>query len=121
MRYIRTYEEYSHEDGLEVDTQSYPEYNQKLRHDARKYVEEIFDRGAGQDVTAMCKEIGIDPPKDDEGLDQAQEKAIAYFTRNPERLRQFVPPQLGVVPVKTGDGVVRTNNVGGVHHDKYAG
>ncbi len=121
MRYIRTYEEYSHEDGLEVDTQSYPEHNQKLRHDAIKYVEEVFANGAGQAVTALCKEVGIDPPLDDEGLDAAQRRATEYFTQNPERMGEIIPPQMSVVPVKTGDGVVRTNNIGGVHHDKYTG
>ena len=120
-RHIRTFEEYSHEDGLEVDTQSYPEYNQKIRQDAKKCVEDIFDRGAGEAVTALCKEVGIHPPNDDEGLDDAQRKATEYFIQNPERMAKFAVPQMSVVPVKTGDGVVRTNNIGGVHHDKYTG
>ena len=120
--HIRTFEEYSHEDGLEVDMQSYPEYNQGLRQQARKHVDDVFAMGSGQAVTALCKEVGIAMPKDDESVDAAKERAVDYFIKNPERMRVIVPPPTGVVPVKTGDGIVRTNNVGGVHHDrKYTG
>lgn len=121
-RHIRTYEEYSHEDGLEVDTQSYPEHNQQHRQQARDLVAAVFDKGVGQAVTDLCKEVGIAPPKDDEGLDAARERAERYFIDNPERMKDFSPQQMSVVPVKSGDGVARTNNIGGVHHDrKYVG
>ena len=122
-RHIRTFEEYSHEDGLEVDTQSYPEYNQQHRQQARDMVASVFDKGMGQAVADLCKEIGIRPPrpKDDASLEEVRKRAEEYFIQNPERISKFAAPQMNVVPVKSGDGVVRTNNLGGVHHDKYAG
>jgi hypothetical protein len=120
MRYIRTYEEYSHEDGLEVDMQSYPEHNQAINQRAKKCVEDIFDRGAGESVAALCKEVGIEMPKvnDERGLEEAQKRATEYLIKNPGRIGQFETPQMSVVPVRSGDGVARTNNLGGVHQDR---
>lgn len=118
MKHLKKFENF-HDDGLEVDSQTTPKYNQELRLKAKKYVEDIFNAGAGAMANALCKEINLPLPKTDEEIEAAMSKAIEYFTQNPERIKEITPPEHRTYPFYTGDGISRVNNVGGVHHDKY--
>lgn len=115
MKHIKKFENFS-KDGIEVDNQTTPEINPGTSLKAKQYVDVIFSQGSGSDINDLCKEIGCDAPKTDEDLDQIKEMAVDYFTKNPERIKDFSG---GVrrYPYKETDGVVRTNNIGGVFHE----
>ena len=113
MIYLKTFEGF-HDDGIEIDSQTSPDYNPVIRHKAKEYIENIFNSGAGAMVTTLCKEIGIAVPKTDEELEIAQKKAIEYYIKNPERIKDISPPDHKKYPFLTGDGISRTNNIGGV-------
>ena len=61
---------------------------------------------------SIMKEIGEKAPQTDEELDALKDKAIQYFIDNPERIKEF-DGGFKSIPYNSGDGVVRTNNVGG--------
>lgn len=111
MKYIKKYETFS-KDGIDVDNQSYPEHNQAIQLKAKDYVESIFHKGAGEEVTKLCKEVGIELPKEDSELEEAKEKAIQYFIDNPERIKE-TGFSFKTYPHHGGDGVVRVQNIGG--------
>jgi hypothetical protein len=117
MKYIKKYENFS-KDGIEVDNQSYPEYNQADQLKAKEYVEKIFNQGAGESVKQLCKEVGIEIPKEDSELEFAKETAIKYFMDNPERIKE-TEFSFKSYPYKGGadDRLVKTNNVGGVYRE----
>lgn len=115
MKYIKKFENFSN-DGIEVDNQSYPEYNQSDQLKAKEYVERIFNQGAGEAVNQLCKEVGIEIPKEDSELELAKETAIKYFMENPERIKE-TELSFKSYPHKGGDSIVRTNNIGGVYHE----
>ena len=115
MKYIKKFETFS-KDGIEVDNQSYPEYNQADQLKAKEYVEKIFNQGAGEAVKQLCKEVGIEIPKEDSELELAKETAIQYFMENPERIKE-TEVSFKSYPYKGGDPVVRTNNIGGVYRE----
>lgn len=117
MKHLKKYENF-HDDGLDVDNTNAPKYNQAQRLDAKKYVDAIFAAGAGKMVAALCKEIGMQVPKTDEELEKTQDQAIEYFIENPERIKEITPPTFKSYPYYSGDGIARTNNIGGVHQDK---
>ena len=118
MIHLKTFEGF-HEDGLEIDSQTTPDHNPEIRLKAKTYVENIFNAGAGQMVNALCKEIGMKMPKDDEQIEKAKEAAISYFIKNPERIKEITPPAHKRYPYQSNDGIARVSNIGGVHHDKY--
>lgn len=118
MIHIKTFENF-HDDGLEIDAASSPKFNPVNRTKAKELVDNIFNLGAGAMVTLVCKEIGIKLPKTDKELDKAREIAIKYFIENPERIQEITPPEHKRYPYLSNDGISRTNNIGGVHHDKY--
>jgi len=89
-----------------------PKYNPVKSLNAKNYVDLILNKGGGAEVTEMCKEIGVEMPKDDSGLEKLREDAIRYFTENPERIKSLDQP-IKKYPYAGTDGVVRTNNIGG--------
>lgn len=118
MKFIKKFENF-HDDGIEIDSQTTPAYNTVDRHKAKEYVENIFNSGVGNAVSMLCSEAGIEEPKSKEEIDEAIDKAIQYFVANPERIKSIAPPEHKKFPYMSGDGIARTNNLGGVHHDKY--
>jgi len=112
MIHIKKFENFS-KDGIDVDNQTLPEFNASKQHDAKEYVEMVFNSGAGPEVVAMCKEIGVNMPQDDESLDKAKEIAIKYYNKNPERIKQLGGGSLKRYDYGSSDRIARTNNVGG--------
>lgn len=112
MKYIKKYENFS-KDGIEVDNQSYPEYNQEKNLSSKTYVEQIFSQGMGKCVFDMCSEAGVEVPKNDTDLEKAKELCIDFYSKNPELIKS-TEISFKTYPHKGGDGVVRTNNIGGV-------
>ncbi len=114
MKFIQKYENFTTDDNR-ADNQSFPKYNQADRLKAKQYVDQIFSGGSGPEVVEMCKEIGCDRPTNDEELESVKEKALEYFIDNPERIKE-VGMTFKSYPYSGGgnDGIVRTNNVGGV-------
>lgn len=113
MQYIKRFENFTNDENR-GDEQTYPEFNQANRLKAKEYVDIIFNKGSGAEVNDVCKEIECDLPKEDSELDEIKEKAIEYFIKNPERMKSFGNDQFKTFNVNAGDGVVRTNNIGGV-------
>ena len=114
MKFIQKYENFTTDDNR-GDNQSFPKYNQANRLKAKQYVDQIFSGGSGPEVVEMCKEIGCDRPTNDEELESVKEKALEYFIDNPERIKE-VGTSFQSYPYSGNgnDGIVRTNNVGGV-------
>ena len=116
MKWIKKYETFVNDDNRGEDTQ-YPQLNPVIKMNASEYVdsklktEEKFD---------MFRVAGVVPPKDlnstefNDLFDTIREKAIEYFTNNPEEMGK--PIVYKNFPVNGGDGIPRTNNVGGSSH-----
>jgi len=117
MKYLNRFENFDNDESRSSGESTYPEYNQANRLKAKQYVDDMFSKGAGDEVTELCKEVGCDMPKDDSGLDEVKEKAIAYFIENPERMKNVGGYDFKSFPAGGGDGVVRTNNIGGALHE----
>lgn len=117
MKYLNKFENFDNDESRSSGDGEFPQYNQANRLKAKQYVDDMFSKGAGDEVTDLCKEVGCDMPQDDDGLDEIKEKAIAYFIENPERMKNFGGTGFKNFPAGGGDGVVRTNNIGGVHED----
>lgn len=117
MKYISTFENFTNDDNR-GDRQEYPQFNQAENLQAKEYVDQVFSQGAGSEVYDLCKEIGCETPKDDDSIDTIKQKAIDYFIANPERIKKLQKPEFKTFPHYSGDGVVRTNNIGGVHESK---
>lgn len=116
MKYISTFENFINDENRGNNAEL-PQFNQATNLKAKEYVEQIFNQGAGSEVFAICKEIGCETPKDDSSLDSIKDAAIKYFTENPERMQKNSEATFKTFPYNSGDGVVRTNNVGGVMHE----
>jgi hypothetical protein len=117
MKFIKKFENF-HDDGLNIDNQTLPEFNQNDRLKAKEYVENIFNAGAGRMVNALCKEIKVKMPRTEEELEKTKNAAISYFIQNPERIKEITPPEHKKYQYNSGDGIARVTNIGGVHHDK---
>jgi len=113
MKHIKKFESFS-KDGVDVDHQEYPSVNVAIQQSAKNYVETTFAGGSNSDVAAICKEIGIKPPKDDQELESVKEMAVDYFIKNPERMKST--SSVRSMPVKSSV-VPTTNNVGGALHE----
>ena len=113
-KYIKRFENFINDDNR-GESGNMPNYNPKERLDAKEYVEALFNSRSGVEINAVCKEIGCKAPGNDEELDEVKEKALKYFIDNPERIDTNITNGSNVkqYPYNGGDGVVRTNNVGG--------
>lgn len=94
-----------------------PKYNPVVQQNAKKYVDEIIQNG---DLNLLYKAVGVEPPKDvnsmnmDDIYDEIKQKAIDYYIENPESMGKDIP--MKKFKVNAGDGIPRTNNVGGALH-----
>jgi hypothetical protein len=120
MKWIKTYETFTTDD-TRGDDQEYPQYNQALRQEAKKWVEAIR---SSENRFYLFKLAGIELPKEitaedmDKTFDEAEEKAIDYFVRHKEEIGQKVDftTQPIVISGAKGYGIPTTNNVGGTSH-----
>lgn len=116
MKWIKTYETFVNDDNRGEDTR-FPELNPVLKMTATEYVDSKMKT---DEKFELFKVAGVDPKQDlspeevDEMFDEVREKAIEYYTKNPEEMGK--PVSIQKFPVYAGDGVSRTNNVGGHSH-----
>lgn len=114
MKYLRKFENFTNDENR-GNTVEEPTYNVAKNLAAKNYVELILNKGGGAEVNELCKEIGVEMPKDDEGLDKLKEDAINYFIKNPERIKSLDQP-IKKYPYQGTDGIARTNNIGGTSY-----
>jgi hypothetical protein len=120
MKWIKTYETFTTDDNR-GDDQQYPQYNQALRQEAKKWVEAIRN---SENRFYLFKIAGLKLPKEihsdemDKIFDEAEEKAIDYFVRHREEIGQKVDftAQPIVIPGAKGYGIPTMNNIGGSSH-----
>lgn len=114
MKFLKTFESF-HETGVDDGTgEVIPEYNPVVDQKIKSFVDDILGRGG---YVELAKMIGAKFPSDvpSEKMGQLEsdlrEKAMKFFGDNPEQL----PSEIGFKTYKVpgGDGITRTNKVGG--------
>lgn len=116
MKWIRTYETFVNDDNR-GDEIKYPELNPVVKIEASEYVDSKLKSNEYMEIFNI---VGVEPPSDinggelDDIFDEVREKAIEYYTNNPEEIK--TPITHKTFNVNGGDGVARTNNVGGSSH-----
>ncbi len=117
MKYIRKFESF-HETGVDDGVgEVIPEHNPVTDLKIQDFVEETLSRGG---YVELAKMIGDKVPNDlssdqMQGFeDDLKKNAMQFFKDNPEAL----PAEIGVNTYKVpgGDGITRTNKVGGTSH-----
>ena len=113
MKYVKTFEYFITDDNRGEDDK-YPELNPVLKKQVTEYVEDKLNSNQFHEIFHL---LGLNPPKEltgedfDKNFDDVKEKAIQYLLKNPEQLGKEV--KFKQMPVNSGDGVARTNNIGG--------
>ena len=93
-----------------------PKHNPAVDLAAKNYVDDIIK---SNDLNLLFKAAGVKPPKNltsmtmDDVYDEIKQKAIDYYIENPQDIGKDIPQRK---VNKGGDGVVRTNNIGGALH-----
>lgn len=113
MKFIKTFENFDPTGVDGGDLEVVPAYNPVVKQNATTFVDEEFKK----EYMSMIAASGVDRSEYDESemeemFDKVREKAIEYYTRNPELIGKEI--DVKKFPVPAGDGVVRTNKVGGV-------
>lgn len=117
MKHLKKFESFVNDDNRGEDTQ-YPELNIALKNEVTEYVDSLLN---SNDYHSLVETLGMELPKNisgeelDKFFDEVREKAIEYFMKNPEEV-QKVGFKMNNFKVGGGDGVVRTNNIGGSSH-----
>jgi hypothetical protein len=94
-----------------------PKHNPVVQQNAKSYVDQIIQ---GNDLKLLYRAAGEEPPKNidsmnmDDIYDELKQKAIEYFIENPEAIGKDIP--MNKYKVNGGDGISRTNNLGGALH-----
>jgi hypothetical protein len=94
-----------------------PKHNPVVQQNAKSYVDQIIQ---GNDLKLLYRAAGEEPPKNidsmnmDDIYDELKQKAIDYFIENPEAIGKDIP--MKKYKVNGGDGISRTNNLGGALH-----
>jgi hypothetical protein len=115
MRYIKTFESFITDDNRGEDTQ-FPQHNAALKAKVVEYVDSILN---SNEYSKLVKLLNMEMPKNisgeeiDKFFDDVREKAIEYFMKNPEEIDQTDGFVINKFNVYGGDGIVRTNNIGG--------
>lgn len=113
MKWIKKFESFVNDDNRGDETQ-YPQLNPVLKMEVTEYVEDKLKSNEFADILHVA---GIKAPSDissqelEELFDEAREKAITYYINNPEEMGKEVDYKS--YKVNGGDGVARTNNIGG--------
>ena len=88
MKYIKFFDSFINDDNRGEGTQ-YPELNPVIKFNAKEYVDAIMSTN---EYLKILKLLKIEEPKDiseeerNAFFDDVHEKAIEYFTKNPEEL-----------------------------------
>lgn len=115
MKYIRTFESFVTDDNRGEDTQ-FPQHNAALKAEVVEYVDTVLN---SNEYSKLVDLLGMEMPKNvsgeevDEFFDDVREKAIEYFIKNPEQLGKTGGFVINKFNVAGGDGIARTNNIGG--------
>jgi hypothetical protein len=120
MKYFKTFEEFSSMSPTGVDDaggEVLPKFNPKIR----KEVSDFIDNLSPSRKLLIFKWLGEEEPtlKDedfDEKFEKAKEKLVEFFESNPNIQISGIDPERFTVPTKGGDGISRTNNIGGTSH-----
>jgi len=120
MKWIKTYETFTNDDNR-GDEQQFPQHNQLLRLEAKKWVEAIKN---SENRFYLFKITGLELPKEiqadelDKIFDEAEEKAIEYFVNHKEEIGQKVNFEASpiVIPGPKGYGIPIMNNIGQATH-----
>jgi hypothetical protein len=116
MKYIRTFESFVTDDNRGEDTQ-YPQHNAALKSEVVEYVDTILN---SNEYSKLVDLLGMELPKNvsgeevDKFFDEVREEAIKHFMANPEQLGKAGGFVINKFNVSGGDGIARTNNIGGV-------
>jgi len=114
MKFIKKFESF-HKTGVDEGGEMIPEHNPVLTLKIKEYVDDLCTKGRYDD---LAKKIGEKLPKDlqsdqmEQYGDELRERAIKYLEENPELIGKEINYQTYKVP--GGDGISRTNKVGGV-------
>ena len=115
MIYLKQFEAF-HRTGIDDGTSEVmPEYNPILNKKVEDFVNDLLSKGRYEDCAKLIGEKlpkGLETDQMDEYADGLKERAIKYFIKNPESIGNDIDYQMIKVP--GGDGISRTNNVGGV-------
>jgi hypothetical protein len=94
-----------------------PKHNPVVNLGAKEYVEEMVDKN---DFELLFRAARVSPKKPMEALsdqditDKIKQRAVDYYIKNPEAIGRGLP---ALPPLKkSGDGISRTNNLGGSLH-----
>jgi hypothetical protein len=119
MHKLKTFETFS---NTKLNSEMYPELNPSLKLDATTYVDDML---AGDKFPQLFDLLDRKMPTESSGdefdaaFDEIRELSIAYFLKNPEEM-QNREVDITNIKVDGGDGVPRTNNIGGsLNEDKY--
>jgi hypothetical protein len=121
MKWIKKYENFTNDNNRDSASLDYlPKYNPVVKQEATEYVESKLK---SNEFAEMFHVVGMKPPTDikseemDSLFDEVKEKAIEYFTENPEEIGKSV----NFASMKgdkqnlsnQNDRVPTTNNIGG--------
>lgn len=114
-KHIKKFEEFTNDEqrGEKVDM---PLNNPAMKLKATRYVDDHY---SGRDFLKLCDILGIDKPSEesketfDQACDEIREKAIEYFFKNPEEMRETT--QVNNFNVGGNDALPRVQNIGGTY------
>lgn len=115
MKKFETFVTDNNRDSAAIDF--VPKHNPVVNQNAQLYVDEILQNG---DLNLLFRAAGVTAPKNidsvnmDEVYDTIRQKAIDYYIQNPEAIGRDIP--MKQFKVQAGDGIPRTNNIGGALH-----
>lgn len=115
MKYLKLFNKFSENRvwGDEVSDNSFDSTTAK-NPVTKLYATRYVDSKLNHDYHELFKIVGMELPKSGEDLDakfsQCREKAIKYFSENPEEMSQEIDYKF--YKVDGGDGIPRTNNIG---------
>ena len=120
MKYFKTFEEFQGMSSTGVDDtggEVLPKYNPKIR----KEVVDFLDNLSPNNKPLVFKWLRMEEPslKDedfDEKFEYAKKRLVSFFEENPNISVSGIDIETFTIPGKGGDGVVRTNNIGGTSH-----
>ena len=120
MKYFKTFEEFQGMSSTGVDDtggEVLPKYNPKIRQEVTNFLDDLTP----SNKPLVFKWLRMEEPslKDeefDEKFEYAKKRLINFFEENPNISVSGIDIETFTIPGKGGDGVVRTNNIGGTSH-----
>jgi hypothetical protein len=120
MKYFKTFEEFQGMSTTGVDDaggEVLPKYNPKIQQE----VSDFLDNMTPNNKPLVFKWLRMEEPSlNDEEFDDkfeiAKKKLIDFFQENPNISISGIDIETFTMPGKRGDGISRTNNIGGTSH-----